>query len=225
MWTVAGLAADLAAGRTTSRELLEQSLARIADAAGEGSRAFLKLYVETARAEADLADRLRAKGIVRSPVDGLPVSVKDLFDVGGDVTRAGSKLLADAAPALRDAPPVARLRAAGAPIIGRTNMVEFASARPASTRTTARRATRGTGPPGASPAAPRRAPPWRWPMACAPWRSAAIRGFDPTAGCLVRRDGLQADRAARAARGRLSAFLHPRFDRPAGQYGRLLRGL
>ena len=126
MWTVAGLTADLAAGRTSSRELVEQSLARIADAGGEGPRAFLKVYAETARAEADLADRLRAGGIVRSPVDGLPVSVKDLFDVGGDVTRAGSTLLADARPAERDAPPVARLRAAGAPIVGRTNMVEFA---------------------------------------------------------------------------------------------------
>ena len=126
MWTVAGLTADLAAGRTSSRELVEKSLARIADAGGEGPRAFLKVYAETARAEADLADRLRAGGIVRSPVDGLPVSVKDLFDVGGDVTRAGSKLLADAPPAARDAPPVARLRAAGAPIVGRTNMVEFA---------------------------------------------------------------------------------------------------
>ena len=126
MWTVAGLAADLAAGRTTSRELVEQSLARIADTEGEGARAFVKVYADTARAEADHADRLRAAGIVRSPVDGLPVSVKDLFDVGGDVTRAGSKLLAGSAPALRDAPPVARLRAAGAPILGRTNMVEFA---------------------------------------------------------------------------------------------------
>ena len=126
MWTVARLAADLAAGKASSRELVEQAMARIADTSGEGARAFLKTYAETARAEAALADRLRAAGIVRSPVDGLPVSVKDLFDVGGDVTRAGSKLLAGAAPAERDAPAVARLRAAGAVIVGRTNMVEFA---------------------------------------------------------------------------------------------------
>jgi len=126
MWTVSGLAADLAAGRTSSRALLEEALARIADPAGEGARAFLKVYAETARAEADLADRLRAAGVLRSPVDGLPVSVKDLFDIGGDVTRAGSKVLDDAPPAARDAPAVARLRAAGAIIIGRTNMVEFA---------------------------------------------------------------------------------------------------
>ena len=79
----------------TSRERVEQALARIADPAGEGARAFTKVYAETARAEADHSDRLRRAGIVRSPVDGLPVSVKDLFDVGGDVTRAGSKILAD----------------------------------------------------------------------------------------------------------------------------------
>jgi aspartyl-tRNA(Asn)/glutamyl-tRNA(Gln) amidotransferase subunit A len=125
-WSVAKLAADLDAGRTTSRELTELALARIADVSGEGGRAFMKVYADTARAEADFADRLRRAGIVRSKVDGLPVSVKDLFDVGGDITRAGSKLLADSPPAKSDAPAVARLRAAGAVIVGRTNMVEFA---------------------------------------------------------------------------------------------------
>ena len=126
MWTVARLARELAEGKTSSRELLEQALARIADPAGEGARAYIKVYGEAARAEAEHADRLRRAGIVRSPVDGLPVSVKDLYDVGGDVTRAGSKLLAGAPPATTDAPAVARLRAAGAVIVGRTNMVEFA---------------------------------------------------------------------------------------------------
>ena len=126
MWTVEALSGDLAAGRTTSLALVETALARIADRAGEGARAFVKVYAESARADADQADRLRKAGIVRSAVDGLPVSVKDLFDVGGDVTRAGSKLLADAPAARADAPAVARLRAAGAVIVGRTNMVEFA---------------------------------------------------------------------------------------------------
>lgn len=126
MWTVAQLGADLASGRTSSRTLLEQALARIADPAGEGARAFLKVYADTACAEAELADRLRAAGVRRSPVDGLPVSIKDLFDVCGDVTRAGSTILADAPAAQADAPVVARLRAAGAVIVGRTNMVEFA---------------------------------------------------------------------------------------------------
>jgi aspartyl-tRNA(Asn)/glutamyl-tRNA(Gln) amidotransferase subunit A len=126
MWTVSGLARDLAEGRTTSRKLVEEALARIADPAGEGARAFLKVYAESARADAEHSDRLRRAGIVRSSVEGLPVSLKDLYDVAGDVTRAGSKLLADAPPAAADAPAVARLRAAGAVLIGRTNMVEFA---------------------------------------------------------------------------------------------------
>jgi len=126
MWTVAQLAAALAAGRTSSRGLVEQALARINDRAGEGSRAFLKLYAESARAEADYADRLRKAGVRRSPIDGLPVSLKDLFDVAGDVTRAGSRILEKNPPARADAPAVARLRAAGAVFIGRTNMVEFA---------------------------------------------------------------------------------------------------
>jgi aspartyl-tRNA(Asn)/glutamyl-tRNA(Gln) amidotransferase subunit A len=126
MWTVEALSGDLAAGRTTSRALVETALARIAEPAGEGARAFIKVYAESARADADHADRLRKAGVVRSAVDGLPVSVKDLFDVAGDVTRAGSKLLADAPAAQADGPAVARLRAAGAVIVGRSNMVEFA---------------------------------------------------------------------------------------------------
>ena len=126
MWTVAKLGASLAARKVTSRSLVEEALGRIADPAGEGARAFLKTYAETALAEADHSDRLRRAGIVRSAVEGIPISVKDLYDVAGDVTRAGSKVMDDEAPAAVDAPAVARLRAAGAVIAGRTNMVEFA---------------------------------------------------------------------------------------------------
>src|SRR6266404_8695337 len=124
MWTVAQLERDLIAGRTTSRELIEQALAKITAPYGEGARAFMKVYAESARADADYADRLRKQGVRRSPIDGLPVSLKDLFDVASDVTRAGSKVLA--IEATQDAGAVARLRAAGAILIGRTNMVEFA---------------------------------------------------------------------------------------------------
>jgi len=60
------------------------------------------------------------------PLAGIPVSVKDLFDVAGQATKAGSKVLKDASPAAADCPAVARLRAAGAALVGRTNMVEFA---------------------------------------------------------------------------------------------------
>jgi aspartyl-tRNA(Asn)/glutamyl-tRNA(Gln) amidotransferase subunit A len=124
--TVLGLAADLAAGRTTSRELVERALARIADPAGEGARSFVKVYADRAREAADAQDRLRRAGYVASPLAGLPVSIKDLFDVAGEVSLAASKALDDAPPATSDCPVVARLRAAGAVLIGRTNMTEFA---------------------------------------------------------------------------------------------------
>jgi len=126
MWTVAQLGTDLDAGRTSSRELVEQALARIGEQSGEGARAFLKVYADAARADAAQADRLRKAGVRRSAVDGLPVSLKDLFDVAGDVTRAGSKIRSHEPKAIHDAPAVARLRAAGAVFVGRTNMVEFA---------------------------------------------------------------------------------------------------
>ena len=125
MWTVAQLGTDLAAGKTSSRELVEQALARIADQNGEGSRAFLQVNAEGAREAAHYSDLLRKKGVRRSPVDGLPISLKDLFDVAGEVTRAGSKIM-ESGPRDKDAAAVARLRAAGAVFIGRTNMVEFA---------------------------------------------------------------------------------------------------
>lgn len=124
--TVMSLAEDLAAGRTTSCELVERALARIADPAGEGARTFVKVYTDSARAAAAAQDRLRAAGYVASPLAGLPVSIKDLFDVAGERTLAGSKALDDVSPAERDAPIVAGLRAAGAVLIERTNMTEFA---------------------------------------------------------------------------------------------------
>ena len=65
MWTVAQLAADLAAGRTTSRALTEQALARIADPGGEGARAFMQVNADSALAEADFSDQLRKRGGAR----------------------------------------------------------------------------------------------------------------------------------------------------------------
>jgi aspartyl-tRNA(Asn)/glutamyl-tRNA(Gln) amidotransferase subunit A len=124
--TVLGLAADLAAGRTTSRALVDEALARIADPAGEGARTFTRVYADQARAAAEAQDRLRRAGYVASPLAGLPVSIKDLFDVAGEVTLAGSTALDDRPPATDDAPIVARLKAAGAVIVGKTNMTEFA---------------------------------------------------------------------------------------------------
>jgi len=119
-------ARDLAQGKTTSRKLVEEALARIADASGEGGRAFTKVHAQGALAAAEASDRLRKQGLVPSPLAGLPVSIKDLFDIAGDVTTAGSKILRDRPPAVADAAAVARLRAAGAVVIGRSNMTEFA---------------------------------------------------------------------------------------------------
>jgi aspartyl-tRNA(Asn)/glutamyl-tRNA(Gln) amidotransferase subunit A len=124
--TILQLAGDLAAGRTTSRQLTEEALGRIEDPAGEGSRAFIKVYKEQALAAADASDALRKAGMVPGPLAGLPVSIKNLCDVAGETTLSGSIALDDEQPAHADAPVVARLRAAGAVIVGSTNMSEFA---------------------------------------------------------------------------------------------------
>ena len=109
------------------RDRLEQALARIADPNGEGARACLSVYADAARAAADAADARAAHGVSQGPLDGAIVSIKDLFDVAGEPTRAGSKILAEeAAPAEVDAVVVRRLRAAGAVIVAKTNMTEFA---------------------------------------------------------------------------------------------------
>lgn len=122
--TLARLSRDLASGAVTSRALVEQSLARIAE--GEGPRTFVRVFREAALAAADSSDRLRAAGVVPSPLAGIPVAVKDLCDIAGVTTLAGSATRKGDPPAERDAPVAARLRAAGAVIMGTTNMTEFA---------------------------------------------------------------------------------------------------
>jgi aspartyl-tRNA(Asn)/glutamyl-tRNA(Gln) amidotransferase subunit A len=124
--TLAALADDLDAGRTSARKLVEGCIARIADPSGEGQRAFIHVDREGALEAADAMDRLRTAHAAPSRFAGIPVSIKDLFDIRGQVTRAGSRALEDSAPAAADAPVVARLRRAGFVVIGRTNMTEFA---------------------------------------------------------------------------------------------------
>jgi aspartyl-tRNA(Asn)/glutamyl-tRNA(Gln) amidotransferase subunit A len=124
--TLATLADDLAHGRTSARKLVDECIARIADPSGEGIRTFIHVDREAAIEAAEAMDRLRAAKAAPSPYAGIPVSIKDLFDIRGQVTRAGSRALEDSAPAEADAPAVARLRRAGFIVIGRTNMTEFA---------------------------------------------------------------------------------------------------
>lgn len=101
-------------------------MARARDPAGEGGRIFRSLREAESSVEARTHDRLRAQGAAPSLLAGLPVSIKDNIDVAGEPTRGGSKLLEGAKPAITDAVVVTRLKAAGAVIIGRTNMSELA---------------------------------------------------------------------------------------------------
>ena len=115
---------QVAAGAVRSRDLLERSIA--AAEAPACRHAFVQTRFAPARAAADAADAQHAAGVAPSPLAGLAVSIKDLFDVQGEVTAAASAVLADAPPASADCPAVARLRAAGAALVGRSNMSEFA---------------------------------------------------------------------------------------------------
>jgi aspartyl-tRNA(Asn)/glutamyl-tRNA(Gln) amidotransferase subunit A len=123
--TLADRRIEIATG-LTRKNGVERALARIADPKGQGAKAFLAPAAEDPLARADAMDRA-AKAGEKLPVNaGLIVSIKDLFDVAGEVTRSGSVLLNDAAPATRDADAVRRLKEAGFISIGRTNMTEFA---------------------------------------------------------------------------------------------------
>jgi aspartyl-tRNA(Asn)/glutamyl-tRNA(Gln) amidotransferase subunit A len=125
MRTLNQIAARLEAGEPGTT-LIDQCLGRIKDATGEGGRTFLRVYGEAARTTAEAYDALRRRGATPSAFAGIPISIKDLFDVAGDITTAGSVALRQAPAAVRDATAVARLRSAGFIPIGRTNMTEFA---------------------------------------------------------------------------------------------------
>ena len=124
--TLAELHSSLQEGRATSAKLTDAALAHIADPAGEGVRVFTRVYSGQARAAAQASDLLRSANLARSAIDGLPISIKDLFDVAGETTMAGSLVREGAPAATEHAVIVKRLLAAGAVIVGRTNMTEFA---------------------------------------------------------------------------------------------------
>lgn len=117
---------QLESGAITARALVEAALAKAEHPDGEGRRIFIELDADWIRIQADLIDSERRRGRHRSPFAGIPISIKDLFDVRGEVTRAGSKVFDGNEPARRDCPAVARLRANGFILFGRVNMTEFA---------------------------------------------------------------------------------------------------
>ncbi|MCR4266640.1 amidase [Nitratireductor sp. ZSWI3] len=120
------LANSLAEGLMTSRQLLEACLERIDDDPLAAAATFTRVDQARARRDADEQDRMRREGREASPFAGIPFTAKDLFDVTGEVTRAGSAARAGRPPAHSDALAVHRLRMAGLVLLGRTNMTEFA---------------------------------------------------------------------------------------------------
>ena len=124
--TLEGLAQDLAAGKLTAQALAEQALARAQDKAGQGKAAFVRLDADAVMQDARYQDALRKRGAHGSRFAGIPMAVKDLFDLAGQVTTAGSVVLAGNKPATTDAPAIAALKRAGFVVMGRTNMTEFA---------------------------------------------------------------------------------------------------
>ena len=122
--SIESLHASLRAGQTSRTDLIADASARAASPAGKA--VYLHTTFDAAAQVAHAADAAARAGKPLHPLAGLPVSVKDLYDIAGEVTRAASAARQDAAPATADAVVVARLRAAGAALVGRTNMTEFA---------------------------------------------------------------------------------------------------
>src|SRR6185503_18704198 len=122
--TITAAAVALRSGAVTAVDLVEASL-RAIDRHNPATNAFIRVNADSARAEARAADAERAQGTDRGPLHGVPISLKDLIDVAGQPTTAASRVLSDHIAA-RDAPVVARLRGAGAILLGKTNLHEFA---------------------------------------------------------------------------------------------------
>ena len=119
------IAAQVAGGERSARDVVEESLARIV--AGDGPiNAFTAVMADRALARAEAVDAAVARGEPAGPLAGVPFAAKNLFDIAGLTTIAGSTILADAPAAMSDADAVARLEAAGAILVGALNMEEFA---------------------------------------------------------------------------------------------------
>jgi aspartyl-tRNA(Asn)/glutamyl-tRNA(Gln) amidotransferase subunit A len=122
--TITELARAIEARTITPSDVVDRCLARIAERDGE-LNAFICVLADTARAEAKDADREIASGRYRGPLHGVPISLKDIIDMRGTATTAASRVRQHHI-AVHDAPVVSRLRDAGAIIVGKTNLHEFA---------------------------------------------------------------------------------------------------
>ncbi len=120
------LSRGLETGRLSSVELIQEAFQAIDIAGEEGTRIFLTVYRDAAKTQARWIDDARSKGIDLPRYSGIPIAIKDLFDVAGEVTHAGSRVLDEQSAASADAEVVRRLRRAGFVIIGKNNMTEFA---------------------------------------------------------------------------------------------------
>jgi aspartyl-tRNA(Asn)/glutamyl-tRNA(Gln) amidotransferase subunit A len=118
--------AAFALGQVSCQELTERALDKARANDGEGRRVFTQLYQDRALDTARALDRLRKAAVPAAPMAGLVVSIKDLFDEQGHETLAGSLASKGSGAASQDAPVVAALRRAGAVIVGRTTMTEYA---------------------------------------------------------------------------------------------------
>jgi aspartyl-tRNA(Asn)/glutamyl-tRNA(Gln) amidotransferase subunit A len=122
--TIDQLNQRLARGETTREALVAGALEKATQSAAKS--VFTKMYPEAALAAARAADAVHKAGIAQPALAGLPVSIKDLYGVAGETTMAGSVVCKGEPAQTHDAPVVARLRAAGSAIVGKTNMTEFA---------------------------------------------------------------------------------------------------
>ncbi|SAL59588.1 amidase [Caballeronia terrestris] len=120
-----GIARGFARGDFTARDIVEDTFSRI-EAGDRHVNAFTALTVQRACDDADRLDAMRAKGEPLPPLAGVPFAAKNLFDIAGVTTIAGSHILSDNAPATADATLVQRMRDAGAIVVGALNMDEFA---------------------------------------------------------------------------------------------------
>lgn len=121
---IAGIKTRIRRGELTHERLVCEALERSGSA--PAAHVFTRLYADAAMAASRHADRMLAAGVALPTLAGLPVSVKDLFDVAGEPTQAGSVVCGSDPVPLQDAVAVARLRSEGAAIVGKTNMTEFA---------------------------------------------------------------------------------------------------